>query len=140
MWGVVTCVGSRAMMHRDVRLAVLSNVCITNGTLPCILKRSRDVKDEVRRLTFATIAEKVELRQLSISQRVALLQDGLNDRYVTGLGATTGAASALTTAVKQCCRSEDRVLEPGVHLAAKPQLRLGAGGLLSAPRGSGAQL
>ena len=65
---------------RDVRFEVLSNICITNGTLPVILQRTRDIKEEVRKLTYQTLAEKVKLRQLSISQRVALLQDGINDR------------------------------------------------------------
>lgn len=61
-------------------MAVLANVCITSMTLPDILLRSRDTHDSVRALAFRTVAEKVELRQLTIQQRVQLLHEGLRDR------------------------------------------------------------
>jgi len=75
--------------NSDVRSTVLSTICITRTTLPFILERTRDVKESVRCATFKAITEKVELRQLSIEQRVKLLKDGLNDRYAV-LPVTSG--------------------------------------------------
>ncbi|XP_041131709.1 condensin complex subunit 3-like [Polyodon spathula] len=64
----------------EVRRAVLSCIAPSAKTLPKILGRTRDVKENVRKLAYQVLAEKVHIRALSIAQRVQLLQQGLNDR------------------------------------------------------------
>ncbi|KAJ8339794.1 hypothetical protein SKAU_G00344270 [Synaphobranchus kaupii] len=63
----------------EVRRAVLSCIAPCAQTLPKILRRTRDVKENVRKLAYQVLAEKVHIRALSIAQRVSLLQQGLND-------------------------------------------------------------
>ncbi|XP_035272902.1 condensin complex subunit 3 isoform X2 [Anguilla anguilla] len=63
----------------EVRRAVLSCIAPCAQTLPRILRRTRDVKENVRKLAYQVLAEKVHIRALSIAQRVSLLQRGLND-------------------------------------------------------------
>ncbi|MGH0134623.1 UNVERIFIED_CONTAM: hypothetical protein FKN15_023538 [Acipenser sinensis] len=66
--------------NSEVRRAVLSCIAPSAMTLPKILGRTRDVNENVRKLAYQVLAEKVPLRALSIAQRVELLQQGLNDR------------------------------------------------------------
>ncbi|MFT7807528.1 condensin complex subunit 3-like [Arapaima gigas] len=63
----------------EVRRAVLSCIAPCAHTLPRILKRTRDVKENVRKLAYQVLAEKVHIRALTIAQRVNLVQQGLND-------------------------------------------------------------
>ncbi|XP_028974039.2 condensin complex subunit 3 isoform X2 [Esox lucius] len=63
----------------EVRRAVLSCIAPSSITLPKILKRTRDVKESVRKLAYQVLADKVHIRALSIAQRVSLLQQGLHD-------------------------------------------------------------
>uniref|UniRef100_A0A3P8ZLC4 Nuclear condensin complex subunit 3 C-terminal domain-containing protein n=1 Tax=Esox lucius TaxID=8010 RepID=A0A3P8ZLC4_ESOLU len=66
----------------EVRRAVLSCIAPSSITLPKILKRTRDVKESVRKLAYQVLADKVHIRALSIAQRVSLLQQGLHDTSV----------------------------------------------------------
>ncbi|XP_028832614.1 condensin complex subunit 3 isoform X2 [Denticeps clupeoides] len=63
----------------EVRRAVLSCIAPSALTLPKILRRTRDVKEKVRKLAYQVLAEKVHICALTIAQRVSLLQEGLND-------------------------------------------------------------
>ncbi|KAA0722350.1 Condensin complex subunit 3 [Triplophysa tibetana] len=63
----------------EVRRAVLSCIAPSAFTLSKIYKRTRDVKEKVRKLAYQVLAEKVHIRALSIAQRVSLLHEGLND-------------------------------------------------------------
>ncbi|XP_062334089.1 condensin complex subunit 3 [Osmerus eperlanus] len=63
----------------EVRRAVLSCIAPSSLTLPKILKRTRDIKESVRKLAYQVLADKVHIRALSIAQRVSLLQQGLHD-------------------------------------------------------------
>lgn len=63
----------------EVRRAVLSCIAPSAVSLPKILKRTRDVKEKVRKLAYEVLAEKVHMRALTIAQRVTLLQQGLHD-------------------------------------------------------------
>ncbi|KAG9266155.1 condensin complex subunit 3 isoform X2 [Astyanax mexicanus] len=65
--------------NAEVRRAVLSCIAPSAQTLAKIYKRTRDVKDKVRKLAYQVMAEKVHIRALTIAQRVSLLQQGLND-------------------------------------------------------------
>lgn len=47
-----------------------------------ILSRTRDVKDQIRKEAFWLLAEKCNIRNFRIEQRIKLLNDGLNDRYM----------------------------------------------------------
>ena len=48
--------------------------------MPEILKRTRDIAPEVRKHTFQVLQTKLNMRSLSIQQRVSLLEMGLTDR------------------------------------------------------------
>jgi hypothetical protein len=65
-----------------VRKAVLHYICINEHTLDDILQRTRDVQPEVRKAAFTVISERLSLDGLKLAQRIALLKDGLNDRYL----------------------------------------------------------
>ncbi|XP_006872557.1 PREDICTED: condensin complex subunit 3 [Chrysochloris asiatica] len=66
--------------NSEVRRAVLSCIAPSAKTLPKIVGRTKDVKEDVRKLAYQVLAEKVHMKAMSIAQRVMLLQQGLNDR------------------------------------------------------------
>ena len=45
-----------------------------------IISRTRDVKEQIRKDAFWMLAEKCNIRNFRIEQRIKLLSDGLNDR------------------------------------------------------------
>jgi hypothetical protein len=63
-----------------VRKHVLQCVGISQYTLEDILTKSRDRSEDVRKACFAMVREKMEIEQLSVTQRALLLKDGLCDR------------------------------------------------------------
>ncbi|XP_053274498.1 condensin complex subunit 3 [Pleuronectes platessa] len=65
--------------NAEVRRAVLSCIAMSPQTLPKVLKRTRDIKENVRKLAYQVLAEKVHIKALTIAQRVILLQQGLHD-------------------------------------------------------------
>jgi len=64
---------------KEVRKAVLANLGVSALTLPHILERLRDVKDDVRKYTYSVVAIKIDIKALQIAQRVLLI-GGLQDR------------------------------------------------------------
>lgn len=66
-----------------IRKAILSNIAITNATLRHILRRVRDSSDSVRATAFRVLSEKVDVRSLSVKQKVALVSAGNGDRSPT---------------------------------------------------------
>jgi condensin complex subunit 3 len=64
---------------KEVRKAVMANMGVSTLTLPQILERLRDVKDDVRKYTYSVVAIKIDVKALQITQRVMLL-GGLQDR------------------------------------------------------------
>ncbi|KAG8238413.1 hypothetical protein J437_LFUL011584, partial [Ladona fulva] len=64
----------------EVRQAVLSIIAATNSTVMDVVFRTRDVSETVRRHAYAFLAEKVDVRVLSIHHRERILKAGLNDR------------------------------------------------------------
>ncbi|XP_066501995.1 condensin complex subunit 3 [Hoplias malabaricus] len=77
--------------NTEVRRAVLSCIAPSALTLPKIFRRTRDIKEKVRKLAYQVLAEKVHIRALTIAQRVSLLQDGLND-----------SSDSVKTVVREC--------------------------------------
>ncbi|KAK9540184.1 hypothetical protein VZT92_002653 [Zoarces viviparus] len=69
--------------NAEVRRAVLSCIAMSPRTLPKVLKRTRDIKENVRKLAYQVLAEKVHIKALTIAQRVGLLQQGLHDTSET---------------------------------------------------------
>ncbi|XP_027873036.1 condensin complex subunit 3 [Xiphophorus couchianus] len=65
--------------NAEVRRAVLSCIAMSPRTLPKVLKRTRDIKENVRKLAYQVLSEKVHIKALTIAQRVGLLQQGLHD-------------------------------------------------------------
>ncbi|CAM9156716.1 unnamed protein product, partial [Lampetra fluviatilis] len=64
----------------EVRRAALTSVCLCARTLPLVLRRTRDVRENIRKLAYQVLADKVHIRTLTIAQRVKLLDQGLKDR------------------------------------------------------------
>ena len=65
---------------REVRLAAVQVMAITNGTLEKLCTRLYDVNMEVRIATYTRLAKDVELQDLSLDQRNFILRAGLHDR------------------------------------------------------------
>ncbi|KAM3624521.1 uncharacterized protein V6R79_024546 [Siganus canaliculatus] len=65
--------------NAEVRRAVLSCIAMSPRTLPKVIKRTRDIKENVRKLAYQVLADKVHIKALTIAQRVILLQQGLHD-------------------------------------------------------------
>ncbi|XP_037621500.1 condensin complex subunit 3 [Sebastes umbrosus] len=65
--------------NAEVRRAVLSCIAMSPRTLPKVLKRTRDIKENVRKLAYQVLADKVHIKAMTIAQRVNLLQQGLHD-------------------------------------------------------------
>ncbi|XP_034544022.1 condensin complex subunit 3 [Notolabrus celidotus] len=65
--------------NAEVRRAVLSCIAMSPRTLPKVLKRTRDIKENVRKLAYQVLSDKVHIKALTIAQRVGLLQQGLRD-------------------------------------------------------------
>lgn len=106
---VSCCVAYMLILENDsnaeVRRAVLSCIAMSPHTLPKVIKRTRDIKENVRKLAyqvaantskiavlvhadikictlffpFEVLADKVHIKALTIAQRVSLLQQGLCD-------------------------------------------------------------
>lgn len=66
----------------EVRRTILTVMARTNRTLLCILKRTRDINDLVRKAAYVSLC-KVSVKSLSIKQREELLNDGLRDQSET---------------------------------------------------------
>eukprot|EP01050_Picozoa_sp_SAG11_P019285 SAG11_NODE_3047_length_2733_cov_2.293850_1_plen_814_part_10 len=66
--------------NKDVRKTALQHVAVTKQTLPAILGRLRDNKDELRKFIYQVIAWKVPIKKLNIDQRCQVLTAGLQDR------------------------------------------------------------
>ncbi|XP_048458657.1 condensin complex subunit 3-like [Rhincodon typus] len=64
----------------EVRRAVLSCIGPSAQTLSKIIGRTMDVKENVRKLAYEVLAEKIHIKAFSIAQRVKLLTQGLADR------------------------------------------------------------
>ena len=64
----------------DVRRAVLLSIAPSTKTLASIVGRTRDVKDTVRKIAYEVMAEKINIKALSIALRLQLVNEGLNDR------------------------------------------------------------
>ena len=58
----------------------MTNIGITRETLPEFLKRTRDIKPDVRCHAYKLLGLKVDIRALKVNERVQILSDGLKDR------------------------------------------------------------
>ncbi|KAL6049642.1 Condensin complex component, non-smc subunit [Balamuthia mandrillaris] len=65
---------------KDVRKAVLACIGLSRITLGAVLRRTRDVKPDVRKLAYQTLTNKLGMKSLSIEQRNTLVTTGLEDR------------------------------------------------------------
>ena len=66
-----------------MRRAVLTSIAPSTKTLSTIVGRTRDVKDTVRKVAYEVLAEKINIKALSIALRLQLVNEGLNDRSGT---------------------------------------------------------
>ena len=66
-----------------MRTQVLNSLIISRKTIDSIIERTRDINEEVRRLTFKIFAEKLSIRNLKSDQAIKLLSAGLTDRDET---------------------------------------------------------
>ncbi|EIE21059.1 hypothetical protein COCSUDRAFT_43416 [Coccomyxa subellipsoidea C-169] len=66
--------------NKDVRKAVLHSLSAARCSLPEILNRTRDISDEVRKMAYAAIRDRVPLEFLSLEQRACLIRRGLGER------------------------------------------------------------
>lgn len=64
----------------SVRKAALQAVAVTDTTLPFVVRRTRDIRPDVRRVAFVILARKVNPFDVEVIDRVAVLRAGLSDR------------------------------------------------------------
>lgn len=65
--------------HKDVRKAVLQNMDFSKYTLPFFLERLRDIHPEVRIACYRAIGAQLDIKALSIAQRLELIKFGFRD-------------------------------------------------------------
>lgn len=65
--------------NADVRRAVITNLAITSASVRCLLERTHDCKDVVRRAAYLSLS-KLGVARFSIIQRVKLITNGLKDQ------------------------------------------------------------
>ncbi len=66
--------------NKEVRKAILGSLAISDYTIPCVVERTRDVSEEVRRIAFLALTSKVPVESVSIAHRALVLRRGLSDR------------------------------------------------------------
>lgn len=64
----------------SVRKAALAAVAVNETTVSAVFRRTRDVKEDVRRVAYGTLASRWNVEDLIVEDRVELLQAGLKDR------------------------------------------------------------
>ncbi len=73
-----------SLMHtdkaKDVRRMALTSLGLDKKTLPHIIECTRDVEPTVRRAALRVVAESIEIKALTIAQRIKLCHQGLRDR------------------------------------------------------------
>lgn len=69
--------------NKEVRKAILGSLAISDYTIPCVVERTRDVAEDVRRIAFLALTSKVPVESVSIAHRALVLRRGLNDRVPT---------------------------------------------------------
>ena len=65
---------------RDARKAALRSIALSKRSFSDVLIRLRDVSPEVRSEFFVFVRDKANLKNLSITDRVKILDQGLGDR------------------------------------------------------------
>ncbi|KAH3758279.1 condensin complex subunit 3 [Pelomyxa schiedti] len=63
-----------------VRCSVLHSIVISPITIPSIILRTRDTKEDVRKLAYEIIGSKIDIHLLTLKQRAFLVHEGLGDR------------------------------------------------------------
>lgn len=92
---------------KDVRRAILASLPASLHTKPQFLDRTRDEADEVRRIMYLAIAEKLPLQALSSDERALLIQRGLGDRCPA---VSDAARTMLETWLEVACGGEPLTL------------------------------
>lgn len=82
-----------------MRCAVVACLATTPSTLPAILRHVRDERQEVRCAALDKVRAEIGVKQLTISQRAWLLEQGLGDRDAT---VRERAVDMLTAWLAQC--------------------------------------
>lgn len=69
--------------YAGVRRSILSSIAPSAYSLQAILDRTKDINENVRSQAFNVISEKVNIRVLSVAQRLELAENGLEDKSVS---------------------------------------------------------
>lgn len=62
-----------------VRMEIISSICRCSFTLPSLIERAWDTDDKIRRHIYLQLSS-YSVRSFKVSQRLALLRQGLNDQ------------------------------------------------------------
>jgi len=65
---------------KEVRKEAVKRVILTRSSLPYILEKIKDVKEEVRIAGYEKIFSEISIKQFSIKQRVNIIKTGLQER------------------------------------------------------------
>lgn len=71
----------KLIICRDVRKIALAHIRVSKQTVPGIIKRLRDVQDDVRKAAITLFATKVPFTKLSSQQRCTILHELMKDKY-----------------------------------------------------------
>ena len=103
---------------KDVRKAVLASLPPAPCTQTPLLDRTRDESDDVRRITYLAIAEKIRLKALGATAGALLVRRGLGDRTAT---VSEAAGVMVTSWLDNACGGEPLALLRWMNPAAHPE-------------------
>lgn len=63
-----------------VRIACLNVIYSTKEVIPDLILKTRDVNSKIREIAFKKLAKKINFKELTINNRLTLLNNGFKDR------------------------------------------------------------
>lgn len=103
---------------KEVRKSVLASLPASMHTLPNFMERTLDEADEVRKIMYLAIAEKLPLGAMTTEERALLLKRGITDRSPM---VSEAARSMLETWLDTACEGEPLTLLRAIDVQLHPE-------------------
>ncbi|KAL9657823.1 hypothetical protein ABK040_013160 [Willaertia magna] len=66
--------------NKDVRKEAIQRIFLSKTNLVHVIERTRDIKEDVRCAAYEKVFKSINIKKLTILQRVSLIKEGLSDR------------------------------------------------------------